>query len=123
MAKTKIGEGEDPVAASDANFEHDPRYRISLREMWISVAYWVCFTAISMTLAWSLGHRDDGAEQPFVLGFPAWFFWSTLGFVFIASFIVPYLMVRFSFNNMSLEPDEDGLNEPGGKPQHLGEQR
>lgn len=106
------------MVTSKADFEHDPRYRISLREMWISVAYWVCFTTISMTLAWTLGNREDGAEQPFVLGFPAWFFWSALGFVFIASFIVPYFMVRFGFKNMSLEPKADGLDESSKTLQH-----
>lgn len=93
------------------DFEHDPRYRVSLREMWISVGYWICFTSISMILAWTLGNRGDGAEQPFIMGFPAWFFWSALAFVFVASVIVPYFMVRFGFKDMSLEPDDDGLDE------------
>lgn len=72
-----------------------------------------------MFLAWTLGHRADGAEQPFVMGFPAWFFWSALAFVFVASFIVPYFMVRFGFKDMSLEPYDDGIDEHRNRPQKV----
>lgn len=91
------------------DFEHDPRYRVSLRETWLCLGYWALFTAIAMAIAWSLGAGIDGAEQDFVMGFPAWFFWSGIAFVGVASFVAPYLMVRFLFRDISLEPGDDGL--------------
>lgn len=91
------------------DFEHDPRYRVSLRETWICIAYWAAFTGIAIAIAWGLGSGVDGAEQDFVMGFPAWFFYSGIAFVGVASFIAPYLMVRFLFRDISLEPEDDGL--------------
>jgi uncharacterized membrane protein YhdT len=91
------------------DFEHDPRYRSSLRETWISLAYWAVFTIGAVVIAWSLGHGIDGAEQPFTMGFPAWFFWSCLAWVGFLAFVAPYFIVKFGFTSMSLEPGADGL--------------
>lgn len=97
------------MKSSYNDFEHDPRYEISRREMWICVGYWAMFTAVSMTLAWTLGNHSDGSGQVFIMGFPAWLFWSGIAFIAFASMVVPYFMVRFLFTEMSLEPEDDGL--------------
>lgn len=90
-----------PALAED--FEEDPRYRVSQREALMCLAYWVLYTACSVTVAWLLGSRDF-SDIGFVLGFPDWFFWSAIAVTAIFATIVPYLMVRLAFTDMDLEP-------------------
>lgn len=95
------------------DFEEDPRYRVSQREALACLAYWFSFTAIAVTVAWLLGNRD-ASEIGFVLGFPDWFFWSAIGVTAVFATVVPYLMVRFFFTDIDLEPrprDADAKDE------------
>lgn len=99
-----------PRVADD--FEHDLRYRVSLREAWICVAYWAVFTAVMVGIAWGVaGHRDP-ADTTYVLGFPEWFFWS--GIVAVAVFcVIPAVMIRVLFTDVDLEPRPDDSREVG----------
>lgn len=94
----------DRGPARTPEFEEDPRYRIAQRESLLCVGYWVVFTSIAVAIAWLLGHRDPSAIG-FVMGFPDWFFWSVLVFVGFMATVVPYLMVRFGFTDIDLEPE------------------
>ncbi|MGI8947334.1 MAG: hypothetical protein ACR2FV_05020 [Ornithinimicrobium sp.] len=49
---------------STEDFEHDPRYAISLREAWICVAYWAVFTAIMVAIAWGIAGNRDPSDPP-----------------------------------------------------------
>lgn len=84
-------------------FEEDPRYRIAQRESLLCLGYWVVFTAGAVAIAWLLGHRDP-SEIGFVMGFPDWFFWSALAYVGVMAAVVPFLLVKFGFTDMDLEP-------------------
>lgn len=85
------------------DFEHDPRYAISLREMWICIAYWALFTTIMVSVAWAIAGDRDPAETSYIAGFPDWFFWT--GVVVVGIFcIVPYFMIKFLFTDVDLEP-------------------
>lgn len=87
-------------------FEEDPRYRVAHRELLLALAYWLVFTVVVTGTAWILGGGKEASELTFVLGFPAWFFWSVL--VSCAAFsIVPYFIVKYGFTDIPLSADGD----------------
>jgi uncharacterized membrane protein YhdT len=86
------------------DFEEDPRYKVSVREAWIVVGYWLVFTVVVTAVAWLLGGNRTADEITFVLGFPAWFFWSGI-VASVALSIVPLFLVRALFTDVSLEEE------------------
>lgn len=99
----------DRTVATD--FEEDPRYAVANREALWGVGYWLLFTVVISTIAWGLGGNRDAEDLDFVLGFPAWFFWSCLVGTIALSF-VPIFLVRRYFTVLPLtadgEPDDEG---------------
>lgn len=94
-------------------FEEDPRYRVAQREMFIALAYWVAFTVVVTATAWLLGGGKKADELTFVLGFPAWFFWSVPVACFAFSGIAYFLVHRY-FTDMPLSADENvGADQTG----------
>lgn len=85
------------------DFEEDPRYRIAQRESLLCVLYWVVFTVGTIAIAWLTGNQDQ-SEISFIAGFPDWFFWSAIAFTAFMAIVVPYIMVKFGFTDMDLEP-------------------
>jgi uncharacterized membrane protein YhdT len=97
---------------TDEDFEHDPRYAISVREAWICVAYWALFTVAMVVIAWGIAGNRDPGETTYIAGFPEWFFWT--GIVVVAVFcILPYFMIRFLFTEVDLEPRPGESVTPG----------
>ena len=85
------------------DFEHDPRYAISLREAWICVAYWAAFTVVMVVIAWGIAGNRDPEQTTYIIGFPEWFFYT--GIVVVGIFcIVPFFMIKFLFTDVDLEP-------------------
>ncbi|MDT0300845.1 YhdT family protein [Streptomonospora wellingtoniae] len=96
----------------DSDFEEDPRYRTAKRELFIALAYWGAFTVAVTATAWLLGGGKAADEIAFVMGFPAWFFWSVPVACLLFSGIAFILVHRF-FTDIPLsaggdagEPDE-----------------
>jgi uncharacterized membrane protein YhdT len=89
-----------------ADFEEDPRYRVSVREARIVIAYWVVFTVVVTAIAWGLGGNRSADEITFVLGMPAWFFWSGVVASFVLS-LVPMFLVPSMFKEVPLGVDPD----------------
>lgn len=92
-----------------SSFEEDPRYRVSAREAWVSIAYWVLFTVAMIGVAWGLGGNRDPEQIGYILGFPAWFFWSALVTTAVFSTVVPYLIVKYLFTDIPLEAPDTSL--------------
>lgn len=90
-------------------FEEDPRYKVAWRELWLAVGYWLAFTVVVTATAWLLGGNKDPDELAFVLGFPAWFFWSSI-VCSLAFSVIPYFIVRHGFTEVPLTAD--GRDEP-----------
>ena len=88
------------------DFEEDPRYRVSVKEAWIVLAYWLVFTVVVTGVAWVLGGNRSADEITFVLGFPAWFFWSGI-VASLALSVVPIFLVRSFFSDVDLAEDPD----------------
>ncbi|MUL41111.1 DUF997 family protein [Streptomonospora sp. PA3] len=88
----------------ETDFEEDPRYRTATRELAIALAYWVAFTVAVTATAWLLGGGKEADELTFVLGFPAWFFWSVPVVAFAFSGIAFVLVHRY-FTDIPLSAD------------------
>lgn len=88
------------------DFEEDPRYRVSVREARIVIAYWVVFTVVLTAIAWGIGGNRSADEITFVLGMPAWFFWSAVVAGFVLS-LVPMFLVRSMFTEVPLDVDPE----------------
>jgi uncharacterized membrane protein YhdT len=99
-------------------FEEDPRYRIASRELLLALAYWATFTIVVTATAWTLGGGKDASELTFVLGFPAWFFWSVL-VACVAFSIVPFFIVKFGFTDVPLSADGRPDGQPDSQPDDL----
>lgn len=63
-------------------------------------------------MAWTLGYGKEADQLDFILGFPSWFFWSA-GVVTLIFCIIPYLLVKFFFSDVSLMPHDDGHEHRG----------
>lgn len=79
----------------DADFEEDPRYAVADREALWGVGYWVFFTVVITGIAWVMGGGKKAAELDFILGFPAWFFWSCLVATTLLALLPPLLVCRY----------------------------
>lgn len=88
------------------DFEVDQRYAIANREALWGVGYWLLFTIVVSGIAWLLGGNRDAGDVGFVLGFPAWFFWSCLVATTLLS-LLPIWIVRRHFTEVSLTADGD----------------
>lgn len=108
------GPPTDRLTPESVDFEHDPRYRVSVREAWICIGYWLSFATLSTGVAWGIAGNRDPADTTYIMGFPDWFFWSGIVLVAIFSTIVPVIMVRFFFTEVDLDPRP---SEPGPAPQ------
>ena len=94
------------------DFEEDPRYRQANREAWWAIGYWAAFTVVVTGLAWWLGYGKPAEDLEFVLGFPAWFFWSVLvtSVVFSA---IPAWIIKQKFHDVPLTRDGEPTDETG----------
>ncbi|MCM3734899.1 YhdT family protein [Bacillus cytotoxicus] len=82
----------------------DPRFRIANREAWIGIGLAVINFLIWYGFAYGLGSGDP-KEYTYILGFPAWFFYSCIvGFIVMVLLIV--FVVRFVFQDVSLDEEE-----------------
>lgn len=93
-----------PIRPIDTDFEEDPRYAVANREALWGVGYWILFTVVISGIAWWLGGNRDAEDLDFVLGFPAWFFWSCLVATVVLA-LLPILIVRRYFTQMPLSAD------------------
>jgi uncharacterized membrane protein YhdT len=94
----------------DSDFEHDPRYAVANREALLGGGFWLAFTVVISLIAWLIGAHKKASELTFVLGFPAWFFWSCLVATILLS-LVPAVLVSRYFTDMPLSADGDPSNE------------
>lgn len=94
----------EKVTKMKKDLNEDYRYRIANREALIGVGL-VLFNFIWWYgFAYGLGSKDP-ADYTFILGLPAWFFYScVIGFVVMATLVT--LVVKLFFVNMPLDDIE-----------------
>ena len=77
------------------NYHDDPRFRVAHREALIGLGLAIINFIIWYGFAYGLGSKDP-SEYTYVLGFPAWFFYSCIvGFIVMVILLI--LVVRFLF--------------------------
>ncbi|GEK35592.1 YhdT family protein [Kurthia sibirica] len=82
----------------------DKRYRVANREALIGIGLVIINFAIWYGFAYGLGSGDP-ENYTYILGFPAWFFYSCIagtGFMIVLIFIV----IKFFFKEVDFEEEE-----------------
>lgn len=86
---------------------NDQRFRIANREAFIGVGLVIINFAIWFGFAYGLGSTDP-ENYTYVLGFPAWFFYSTMaGTVFMIALII-FVLKRY-FKDVPFDDEEEKL--------------
>ena len=81
------------------------RYRIANREALMGIGLVIVNFAILYGFAYGLGSGDP-EKYTYVLGFPAWFFYSCIaGTVFMI--ILIYFVIKFFFKEVDFEEEEE----------------
>lgn len=81
------------------------RYRIANREALMGIGLVIVNFAIWYGFAYGLGSGDP-EKYTYVLGFPAWFFYSCIvGTVFMI--ILIYFVIKFFFKEVGFEEEEE----------------
>lgn len=85
----------------------DQRFRIANREALIGVGLVIINFAIWFGFAYGLGSTDP-ENYTYVLGFPAWFFYSTMaGTVFMIALII--FVLKCYFKDVPFDDEEEKL--------------
>jgi len=98
----------EALMSDSTKYPVERRFKIAHREAWIGVLLAVINIIWWYGFAYTLGSKPP-EEYTYILGFPAWFFWSCIvGFVVMV--ILVYIVVKFVLVDVSLEDDdpEDG---------------
>lgn len=86
---------------------NDQRFRIANREAFIGVGLVIINFAIWFGFAYGLGSTDP-ENYTYVLGFPAWFFYSTMaGTIFMIALII-FVLKRY-FKDVPFDDEEEKL--------------
>ncbi|AND08899.1 YhdT family protein [Bacillus thuringiensis] len=86
------------------DYHDDPRFRIAHREALIGLGLAIINFIIWYGSAYGLGSKNP-SEYTYVFGFPTWFFYSCI-VGFIVMVILLSLVVRFVFQDISLDEEE-----------------
>ena len=85
----------------------DQRFRIANREALIGVGLVIINFAIWFGFAYGLGSTDP-ENYTYVLGFPAWFFYSTIaGTIFMIALVI-FVLKRY-FKDVPFDDEEEKL--------------
>ena len=84
-------------------FQQDPRYKQTSKEALVGVGILVLNILWWYVFAYGLGSRPP-EEYTYVLGFPAWFFYSCIVGYIVFSIIV-YFAVKYLFKDMALDTE------------------
>ncbi|WP_096190444.1 YhdT family protein [Evansella halocellulosilytica] len=86
----------------------DRRFQIAHREAWIGVILAVFNILWWYGFAYTMGSKPP-EEYTYILGFPAWFFWSCIA-GFVVMVVLVFIVVKYVLVDISLE-DEDVTEE------------
>ena len=86
--------------------KEDPRFLVSVREFKIAILFWLFSLAATGLLAFSLFPKEP-VGVTLTLGFPTPIFWVAI-FVPIVLIIATFLVVKYAFQEVSLDEYEGG---------------
>lgn len=91
----------------ESEFREDPRYRIAAKEAWMSIGLFLLNFCWWYAFAFGMGSQEP-QNYSYVLGFPAWFFWSVIAGTAVFS-LLAFLMVQYYFTDMPLGAEENNF--------------
>ncbi len=80
----------------------DPRFKVCLKELFISFGVFVVFAAVMLFVVFVVGGGDP-QQYTYILGMPAWYFWVFVVCA-VTAVVVSIILVKF-FRHMSLEAE------------------
>lgn len=96
------------------NIKEDRRYKQANKEALISLGLYIAYFLWWYFFAYGMGSKDP-SQYTYVMGLPAWFFYSCiLGYVVISAAV--WIAVKLFFKDIPLdavEPTVDNLNKSG----------
>lgn len=93
------------------HFDLRSRFRQADREAWITLCMYVFFFLWWTVFAFGLGTGDPD-EYKYILGLPAWFFFScVLGYPVVT--LLLWIVLRRYFTDMPLDAEEDDASSEG----------
>ncbi|CEE00288.1 hypothetical protein BT1A1_0427 [Caldibacillus thermoamylovorans] len=93
----------------DKMFSKDPRFKVAKREAWIGVGLVVINFLWWFGSAYGLS-KGSPTEYTYILGFPAWFFYSCIGGLIIMSILITFV-VKVLFKEVSFDEEEQSAEE------------
>ena len=91
----------------------DPRYAQANKEALLAIGLFVLNVIWWFAFAYGLGSGSP-TEYSYIMGFPAWFFWSVIGGYVVFSFLT-WVMVKFFYKDMPLDAATDYDWKPKGE--------
>ena len=92
------------AVVNEKQIVEDPRFKISVREMKITVILFFCFYAVLAFLAYSI-HPKDPSQMTFVIGLPTYFFWAVFASAAL-TLVGVIIVVKYVFKEVSLNDYE-----------------
>lgn len=83
----------------------DKRYRIANREAWIGVGLVILNFAFWYSFAYGMGGGDP-KDYTYILGFPAWFFYSCI-VTTITMLVLLGILLKVVFKEVPLDDEEE----------------
>lgn len=80
----------------------DPRFKVCLKELFISFGVFVVFAAVMLFVVFVVGGGDP-QQYTYILGMPAWYFWVFVVCA-VTAVVVSIILDKF-FRHMSLETE------------------
>lgn len=87
----------------EQEFTEDPRYRIAAKEAWMSIGLFLLNFCWWFAFAYGMGDQPP-QDYTYIVGFPAWFFWSVIAGTVLFS-LLAFIMVKYFFTDMPLGAD------------------
>jgi len=94
-------------------FRDDPRYKQANKEALLAIGLFFLNVIWWFVFAYGLGSGPP-SEYSYVMGFPAWFFWSCIG-GFVVFSVLTWVMVTYFYVDMPLGAETDYDWKPGRK--------
>jgi uncharacterized membrane protein YhdT len=93
----------------DKIFSDDSRFKVAKKEAWIGIGL-VLFNFIWwFAFAYGLGSQSP-EKYTYILGFPAWFFYSCIVSLIVMSILV-IIVVKYCFKEVTFEEEIDKVDE------------
>ncbi len=87
-------------------FREDPRYAQTRKEVIVVLVLLIANILWWFIFAYGLGSKPP-QEYSYVLGFPAWFFWSCIASLIVFSILV-VLVIPMFFKDIPLDSESEG---------------